>query len=218
MRFEFCYDKFLMYLCNLKIPELIVKVSMKQLKYLRYMLLVAMMMASVSLTAQTNGSGQKVQTESTKKSRKTKVLTHADSLKLIQKQQKAIAKQMKKEAKANAKAAKHPLTEKDKVYLFGVGQNFNDSSLYMTEVNEISFVRLEKRTKFLPSRVDYSLQFEEYLEGKLELKDETVSVFFSEKKKKASKWFYKMKKRYLDLGTTDMHIVDTEKFQFKKPE
>ncbi|MBQ2167597.1 MAG: hypothetical protein II447_12560, partial [Bacteroidaceae bacterium] len=143
---------------------------MKQLKYLRYMLLVAMMMASVSLTAQTNGSGQKVQTESTKKSRKTKVLTHADSLKLIQKQQKAIAKQMKKEAKANAKAAKHPLTEKDKVYLFGVGQNFNDSSLYMTEVNEISFVRLEKRTKFLPSRVDYSLQFEEYLEGKLGLK------------------------------------------------
>ena len=115
MRFEFCYDKFLMYLCILKIPELIVKVSMKQLKYLRYMLLVAMMMASVSLTAQTNGSGQKVQTESTKKSRKTKVLTHADSLKLIQKQQKAIAKQMKKEARANAKAAKHPLTEKDKV-------------------------------------------------------------------------------------------------------
>ena len=92
MRFEFCYDKFLMYLCNLKNPELIVKVSMKQLKYLRYMLLVAMMMASVSLTAQTNGSGQKVQTESTKKSSKTKVLTHADSLKLIQKQQKAIAK------------------------------------------------------------------------------------------------------------------------------
>ena len=45
-----------------------------------------------------------------------------------------------------------------------------------------------------------------------------MSVFFSEKKKKASKWFYKMKKRYLDLGTTDMHIVDTEKFQFKKPE
>ena len=44
------------------------------------------------------------------------------------------------------------------------------------------------------------------------------SIFFSEKKKKASKWFYKMKKRYLDLGTTDMHIVDAEKFKFKKPE
>lgn len=153
-----------------------------------------------------------------KKTAKVKTLTPADSLKLMKRREKAIAKQQKKAAKEALKEAKHPLTAKDKVYLFGVGLNFNDSSLYITEVNELSFVRLDKKTRFLPSRIDYSLQFKEYLEGQLGLKDETVSIFFSEKKKKASKWFYKMKKRYLDMGTTDMHIVDVERFQFKKAE
>ena len=153
-----------------------------------------------------------------KKGAKVKTLTPADSLKLVKRREKAIAKQEKKAAKEAAKEAKHPLTAKDKVYLFGVGLNFNDSSLYITEVNELGFVRLDKKTRFLPSRLDYSLQFKEYLEGQLGLKDETVSIFFSDKKKKASKWFYKMKKRYLDMGTTDMHIVDVERFQFKKPE
>lgn len=152
------------------------------------------------------------------KKAKVKTLTPADSLKLVKRREKAIAKQQKKAAKEAAKEARHPLTAKDKVYLFGVGLNFNDSSLYITEVNELSFVRLDKKTRFLPSRLDYSLQFKEYLEGQLGLKDETVSIFFSEKKKKASKWFYKMKKRYLDMGTTDMHIVDVERFQFKKAE
>ncbi len=196
---------------------------MKRLVYLLMLSLLFLPAISMTLEPAANlqpKTSQDAPKEKTKDKKKAKVktLTPADSLKLVKRREKAIAKQQKKAAKEALKEAKHPLTAKDKVYLFGVGLNFNDSSLYITEVNELSFVRLEKKTRFLPSRIDYSLQFKEYLEGQLGLKDETVSIFFSEKKKKASKWFYKMKKRYLDMGTTDMHIVDVERFQFKKTE
>lgn len=201
--------------------------SMKRLRYLLMlsllMFLPAIVVAQESVT--TTGSLQpKAQNDmpngkaKDKKGAKAKTLTPADSLKLVKRREKAIAQQQKKVEKEAKKEAKHPLSAKDKVYLFGVGLNFNDSSLYITEVQELSYVRLDKKTRFLPSRLDYSLQFKEYLEGKLGLKNETVSIFFSDKKKKASKWFYKMKKRYLDMGTTNMHIVETDRFQFKKPE
>ncbi|MBR3530280.1 MAG: hypothetical protein IKN83_02830 [Bacteroidaceae bacterium] len=194
---------------------------MKRLVYLLMLSLLFLPAISMALEPTAHlqmKASQDAPKEKTKDKKKVKTLTPADSLKLVKRREKAIAKQQKKAAKEALKEAKHPLTAKDKVYLFGVGLNFNDSSLYITEVNELSFVRLDKKTRFLPSRIDYSLQFKEYLEGQLGLKDETVSIFFSEKKKKASKWFYKMKKRYLDMGTTDMHIVDVERFQFKKAE
>lgn len=110
-----------------------------------------------------------------------------------------------------------PVTDSDVVYIFGVGTNFNDSVVYLTDVTPVAGIRLEPKTKFLPARSDFSLQFREYLEGKLGLVYETTCVFFSDKRKKAQKYAFKLRKRYLDQGYKDIIVVDPQKFSFELP-
>mgnify|MGYP007056156194 CR=1 FL=1 len=116
------------------------------------------------------------------------------------------------------KSKSKPVTEEDVIYIFGVGTNFNDSTVYLTEVTPVNGLRLDPKTKFLPARSDFSLQFREYLEGQLGLVYETTCVFFSEKRSKALKYAYKLRKRYLDQGYQNLIVVDSQKFSFKLPD
>ena len=47
---------------------------------------------------------------------------------------------------------------------------------------------------------------------------ETTCVFFDINRKKLSKRLYKLKKRYLDLGTSNLVVVTADEFKFEKPE
>ena len=109
-------------------------------------------------------------------------------------------------------------TERDVVYIFGVGMNFNDTTIYVSEIQPIKYIKLQKKTKFLPFRSSFSLQFKTYLEGTLGLSKETTSIFYDTKEKKASKYLSKLKKRYLEKEKIRIVVVDTDKFQFKKPD
>lgn len=104
---------------------------------------------------------------------------------------------------------------KGKVYLFGVSQELTDSVVYITFINEIDSLDLMKRTKFLPFRSEFSLQLKEYMEGTLKKSHQTTCVFYSNKRKKLSKKYYKVKKRYLDNPYTK--IMPIESFQFRHP-
>ncbi len=115
--------------------------------------------------------------------------------------------------KANAKADDSETT----VYIFGVGTNFNDSTVYLTRITQLDSIRIDKKTGFLPNRAEFSLQLKQYLEGTLGLVNETTCIFFSPKRKKIAKYFYKLKKRYLDEGYRNMIMVDPEKFKFVVP-
>lgn len=137
------------------------------------------------------------------------------------------AEQMRKaQEKAQARAAKKAeqeardaiATDNDVVYVFGVGTNFNDSVVYLSDIIELRKVKLNKKTKFLPFRSEYSSQLKEYLEATYGMVNETTCVFFSTKRKKLSKRFYKLKKRYLDLGTSALIVLDKEQFSFTTPE
>lgn len=103
------------------------------------------------------------------------------------------------------------------IYLFGVSQQLSDSIAYVTNIYKIDRIELEKKTKFLPYRSEFSLQLKEYLEGQLHLKQQTACVFYSAKRKKLSKKFYKIKKRYLDNPNTKIVMIDEERFVFKHP-
>lgn len=102
-----------------------------------------------------------------------------------------------------------------RVYLFGVSQELTDSVVYITTINEVDSFDLAKRTKFLPFRSEFSLQLNEYMEGTLRKDHQTTCVFFSKSRKKISKKYYKMKKRYLDNPYTK--IVPVDEFRFKHP-
>ncbi len=137
------------------------------------------------------------------------------------KQQEKARKQLEKEERRAAKLSKKEVesvaTEKDVVYIFGVGVNFNDTTLYLSDIQEVPYMKLAKKTKFLPFRSSFSLQFEQYLENTLNIQHETCSVFFDAKRKRLAKHFYKLKKRYLDEGKTEIVVIPKEQFQFKKP-
>lgn len=104
-----------------------------------------------------------------------------------------------------------------RVYLFGVSQMLTDSIVYITSINEVDSLYLEHKTKFLPFRSVFSLQMKEYLEGKQRLAHQTSCVFYATKRRKISKKFYKIKKRFLDNPWTKIVMIDKEHFQFRHP-
>ena len=110
-----------------------------------------------------------------------------------------------------------PVTAKDVVYIFGVGTNFNDSTVYLTRIAQLDSIRIDKKTGFLPNRVEFSIQLKQFLEGTLGLVNETTCIFFSDDRKKIAKYFYKLKKRYLDEGYRNMIVVDSSDFSFVIP-
>ena len=104
-----------------------------------------------------------------------------------------------------------------KVYLFGVCQQLTDSMDYITSIQEIDSIDLERKTKFLPFRSEFSIQLKEYMEGTLQRRYQTACVFYSSKRKKISKKYYKIKKRYLDNSYTRVVMLDDTRFRFKHP-
>ncbi len=138
-------------------------------------------------------------------------------LKQQEKARKQLEKEERRAAKLREKEVESLATEKDVVYMFGVGVNFNDTTLYLSDIQAVPYMKLAKKTKFLPFRSSFSLQFEQHLVNKLGIPHETCSVFFDENRKRLSKHLYKLKKRYLDEGKTEIIVIPSEEFQFKKP-
>lgn len=103
------------------------------------------------------------------------------------------------------------------VYLFGVSQMLTDSVVYITSINQIDSIDLDKKTRTLPNRSEFSLQLKEYLEGQVGLHKQTACVFYAVNRKKLNKQYYKVKKRYLDDKDKKIIIVDDKFFKFRHP-
>lgn len=104
-----------------------------------------------------------------------------------------------------------------KTYVFGFAHVLGDSTAYITNINEIDSIDVQKRTKFLPFRSDFSLQFKIYLEAKCGLAHETSTVFFSKNRARLVKKFNKIKKRYLDSHSFVLKQVSDNDFRFIHP-
>ena len=103
------------------------------------------------------------------------------------------------------------------VYVFGVSQALTDTVVFVTTINRVDSLDLERRTKFLPFRSEFSLQLKQFMEGQMGLKHQTACVFYSASRKKLSKKFYKIKKRYLDDKDKRLVMLDEQRFVFKHP-
>lgn len=100
-----------------------------------------------------------------------------------------------------------------RVYLFGVATNLNDSTIYLTDVQHLDSMMLNADGS-LPNYVGYSLQFKVYLEGELDESHQTCAVIYSEKKKRLEKRFLAVRKKYLKGYT--IKLIGSDVFQFKK--
>ena len=92
---------------------------------------------------------------------------------------------------------------------FGVAISISDSVVYMTDMQEIGKVTVEKKTKFLVDRREYSNQLSEYIsrtgDGRM-----TTLVSYNLKKKKAEKRYLKIKERFIKDGYVVKYITKEE--------
>lgn len=110
-----------------------------------------------------------------------------------------------------AKRVKKPL-----MYMFGFSASFQDSIIYMTDVQEVQNVWYDTKTKFLLGREHYSSQLKNYLENSMHQSNRVCVVMFAETRKEAEKLFIKLRKEYTikAKGRYDVRYLTTGEFKF----
>lgn len=79
------------------------------------------------------------------------------------------------------------------IYAFGMGTALTDSTAYLTTVQVIPQASLDKKTKFLVYRDEYSKQLKRYLESRFEA-HQTCAVIFATSRKAAEKEYLKVRR------------------------
>ena len=100
------------------------------------------------------------------------------------------------------------------VYLYGISTSFNDSTLYVTEIQALNGAWVENGTHFLVGRDNYSYQLRDYLRAQ-GTPNPTVVTVFALKQKDIEKKMVKLKKKYFAKGTYQIRQLSTAEFQFK---
>lgn len=86
-----------------------------------------------------------------------------------------------------------------KVYMYGFGATFNDSTVYFTDIQEVDSAWID-RQGFLYSRDNYSYQLRDYL-AKLGMEHATCVTTWSKTRKDLEKKLFNMKKKYSNANT-----------------
>ena len=97
-------------------------------------------------------------------------------------------------------------------YAFSVGMSPTDSTVYMTDVLILQQAQVVKSNGFLVGRQDYSSQFRNFL-AQLDLPNRTCATVFSEKYKKISKEYDKMKADLIKRGFK-ISVIDQTEFRY----
>ena len=101
-----------------------------------------------------------------------------------------------------------------KIYMFGFAASFNDSTVYLTDIQTINAYLVNNRTKFLANREDYSYQLRNYLQSNGLEAYPTCITMFAENEKDATKKYLKLKERY-EKSKKKYSIKSLKDSQFK---
>ena len=121
---------------------------------------------------------------------------------------------------ATATKAEAKIIVAEHMYIFGFSASFNDSILYMTDIQDVQGASYDTKNDFLLARDLYSSQLKEYLAEKKGQPNRVCLVMFSTSKKKAEKKYQKLKK--LDAGKdgviVGMQFLTSDDFKFEAVE
>ncbi|HEY9543180.1 hypothetical protein [Prevotella sp.] len=109
--------------------------------------------------------------------------------------------------------AKHILT---KGFLFGFASSFNDSTVYLTNIQEVDAIWVDSKSKFLYSKENYSYQLRDHLKDN-GMSTPTCVTIFATKRKDIEKKYIALRKRYTSSKKQNFivkYLSDTD-FQFK---
>ena len=98
-------------------------------------------------------------------------------------------------ATATTAAAKQ--VQKDHMYMFGFSASFVDSTLYLTDIQDVEGAWYDTKADALLGRDSYSSQLKDYMADKMGLPNRVCLVIFATTKKKAEKKLLKLKKKYM---------------------
>ena len=98
-----------------------------------------------------------------------------------------------------------------KVYMYAISASFNDSTVYITDVQEVDSAYLVKKT-FLGGLKRYTEQLDSYFKEKYGER-RTNTVFFKTTRKKAEKQYVKLRKRDTS-GDVKLGVLPTGEFTF----
>ena len=104
-----------------------------------------------------------------------------------------------------------------KMYMFGFSASFQDSIVYMTDVQEVEGAWYDTKTKFLMGRQHYSYQLKDFLANNKEQPNRVCVVMYALTRKEAEKKFIKLRKEYTikAKGKYDVRYLTTADFQFQ---
>lgn len=100
-----------------------------------------------------------------------------------------------------------------KVYIFGLAASFNDSIIYLTNIQELDSAWVDDKNDFLANRSDYSYQLKNYFESK-NINHRTCIVSYALKRKDIDKKYQKLKNKYTKGGNFDIRYINNENFKF----
>ena len=101
-----------------------------------------------------------------------------------------------------------------KIYAYGFAASFNDSVVYLTDIQPIDSAWLEERTNFLVSRDNYTYQLREYLENK-GVEHRTCIITYAMTRKNIEKKYIALRKKYVGKGNFDVKYINYTDFQFR---
>lgn len=104
-----------------------------------------------------------------------------------------------------------------KAYMFGFVASFNDSIVFLTDIQEVDSVWIQEKKKLLAGRSNYSHQLREFFTNSFGMSHRTCVVISDIKRKNVEKKYAKMKKQYAVKGSKkyDVHYTDASEFRFK---
>ena len=105
------------------------------------------------------------------------------------------------------------INEKSPVYMFGIVTSFNDSVLYMSQVQLVDSAYIDKKTKFLYSRENYSYQLKDYIK-KAGVENPTCITIYGFNKNKVEKKYSKIRKKYADKDKYIIKYLAADEFKF----
>lgn len=105
------------------------------------------------------------------------------------------------------------LQKQERLYVYGVATSFNDSTVYITEIQQLDSAWVDTKTGFLYSRNNYSFQLRDHLKAN-GFATPTCVTYFAKTRKEIEKKYVAIKKRYATRGHYNVKYVTKHDFTY----
>ena len=123
-----------------------------------------------------------------------------------------------RKGKGGDQASPRSSVKQTEVYMFGYAVSFMDSLVYITDVQPVAGVTIEKKTRFLMDRQLYSLQLQQHLEGQQPNRHYTTALFFGCNQKAIDKKRLEVAKQHTTARDMKVNFLHQDAFTFHREE